>query len=76
MSVDTDLQNSQSRDHGHDPEMATNTVQNGEESKATEANMEVFWEEPANQDPANPMNWGATRRWVIIAMVSFITFLT
>ncbi|KIA75346.1 hypothetical protein HK57_00199 [Aspergillus ustus] len=27
-------------------------------------------------DPANPMNWTNARKWTIIAMVSFITFLT
>lgn len=35
---------------------------------------EVFWE--SDQDPENPMCWSAGRRWMIVAMVSFITFLT
>lgn len=41
-----------------------------------DAVLEVFWDDPADQDPANPMNWSARRKWSIVAMVSFITFLT
>jgi hypothetical protein len=48
---------------------------NGQDA-GVNANLEVFWDEPADQDPANPMNWSARRRWSIVAMVSFITFLT
>jgi hypothetical protein len=47
-----------------------------EEKVAAERESDVFWDEPASQDPANPMNWSVTRKWTIIAMVSFITFLT
>lgn len=41
-----------------------------------EMQFDVFWDEPANQDPADPMNWNMTQKWAIIAIVSFITFLT
>ncbi|KAJ5818723.1 hypothetical protein N7474_004314 [Penicillium riverlandense] len=37
---------------------------------------EVFWDDPPDQDPANPMNWSNARKWTIVAIVSFITFLT
>jgi hypothetical protein len=74
--MDTDLHNPQSRKHGHDSEMVLNTIQDDKVSKATQENMEVFWEEPTDQDPENPMNWGPTRKWVIIAMISIVTFLT
>jgi hypothetical protein len=41
-----------------------------------EGDLDVFWDEPAEQDPANPMNWSAGRKWTIVAMVSIVTFLT
>lgn len=41
-----------------------------------EDELDVFWDEPADQDPANPMNWSLRRRWTIVGAVSFITFLT
>ena len=37
---------------------------------------EVWWDEPADQDPANPMNWPMSRKWASIAVLSAITFLT
>ena len=36
----------------------------------------VWWDEPADQDPANPMNWPSSRKWGTIAVLSSITFLT
>jgi hypothetical protein len=42
----------------------------------SEEDLEVSWDEPADQDPANLVNWGVARKWTIISMVSFITFLT
>jgi hypothetical protein len=45
------------------------------EDPSREQNL-VWWDEPAEQDPANPMNWATRRRWTIIAILSFITFLT
>lgn len=47
-----------------------------EQDSGVDAGLMVFWDEPADQDPANPINWSARRRWSIVAMVSFITFLT
>lgn len=38
--------------------------------------IQVGWEEPENQDPANPMNWPSGRKWTNIAVLSCITFLT
>lgn len=35
---------------------------------------EVTWD--GNDDPTNPMNWSTWRKASIIAMVSFVTFLT
>lgn len=36
----------------------------------------VFWDEPIDQDPENPLNWTTARKASIIAAISFITFLT
>ncbi|OJJ47341.1 hypothetical protein ASPZODRAFT_2129058 [Penicilliopsis zonata CBS 506.65] len=44
--------------------------------ESSTSTMDVFWEDPVDQDPANPMNWSVTRKWTIIAAVSFTTFLT
>ena len=35
----------------------------------------VWWDEPHDQDPDNPMNWSSTRRWFNICVISFISFL-
>ncbi|RSM06740.1 hypothetical protein BHE90_005238 [Fusarium euwallaceae] len=39
-------------------------------------NFTVGWEEPADQDPENPLNWSTGRKWSIIGILSFITFVT
>lgn len=36
----------------------------------------VWWQQPVEQDQENPMNWTTSRKWSIIGMLSFITFLT
>ncbi len=36
----------------------------------------VWWDEPVDQDPENPMNWGAGRKLGTIAILGFITFIT
>ena len=41
-----------------------------------ESFIQVGWEEPETQDPANPMNWPSARKWLNIAVLSCITFLT
>lgn len=40
------------------------------------SNFDVWWSEPENEDPANPRNWSNSRKWTIIASLSFVTFLT
>ena len=47
-----------------------------EEHTAYASQYDVFWQEPVSEDPENPMNWSFGRKWSIIGMVSFITFLT
>src|SRR5262249_12339053 len=50
------------------------------EAQATEVTQRdenvVWWDEPVEQDPDNPMNWGAGRKWGTIAILAFITFIT
>ncbi|KAJ5679820.1 hypothetical protein N7462_008064 [Penicillium macrosclerotiorum] len=48
----------------------------GKKDEGSETDLDVFWNEPVDQDPANPMNWSSARKWTIVATVSFITFLT
>jgi hypothetical protein len=59
------------------------TKTKNEESAADSASVpaeasiiEVYWEEPIDQDPANPMNWPSARKWMNIGVLSSITFLT
>jgi multidrug resistance protein len=37
---------------------------------------EVWWDEPADRDLQNPMNWPAWKKWSQIAVLSYITFIT
>jgi hypothetical protein len=34
----------------------------------------VWWD--SDDDPHNPMNWSATKKWGTIALLSFLSFLT
>ncbi|KAL2208267.1 MFS general substrate transporter [Sarocladium strictum] len=36
----------------------------------------VWWTEPEDKDPENPMNWSNGRKWGIISILSILTFLT
>ncbi|KAH8658203.1 major facilitator superfamily domain-containing protein [Xylariales sp. PMI_506] len=35
----------------------------------------VWWEEPEDRDPENPMNWSSARKWTNIIVISLISFL-
>lgn len=35
----------------------------------------VWWDEPHDQDPENPMNWSSKRKWFNICVISIISFL-
>lgn len=37
---------------------------------------DVWWNEPANEDPSNPMSWPEKKKWLNIGVMSFVTFLT
>ena len=36
----------------------------------------VDWQKPINEDPANPMNWSESKKWMNIAIVSLLTLIT
>ena len=42
--------------------------------KASE--FDVWWNEPADQDLENPVNWTTKKKWSNIGIMSCITFLT
>lgn len=35
----------------------------------------VWWNEPADRDPENPMNWSSRKKWFNIITISVISFL-
>ena len=35
----------------------------------------VWWNEPADQDPKNPLNWSSKKKWLNIMTISLISFL-
>ncbi|KAL7952707.1 cycloheximide resistance protein [Trichoderma compactum] len=37
--------------------------------------LSVWWDEPEEQDPENPMNWPATKKWANILTISVMSFL-
>ena len=54
-----------------------NTTEHKETAASpAEQNLEVWWDEPVDQDPLNPMNWPDSQKWGTIAVLSSITFLT
>lgn len=40
-----------------------------------DAQFVVWWEEPEDQDPANPMNWPRYIKWINIITISVISFV-
>lgn len=56
-----------------DVEKPTDTT---DTTNTTDGSHTVFWEEPIDQDPDNPQNWPSSRKWGIIGLLSFLTFLT
>lgn len=36
----------------------------------------VWWDEPADQDPENPMNWTEKKKWINIALLAMCTLIT
>lgn len=36
----------------------------------------VWWDEPADQDPKNPMNWSEKKKWSNIGVLAICTLIT
>jgi hypothetical protein len=36
----------------------------------------VDWEQPENEDPHNPQNWSMAKKWLNVAIVSYICLIT
>ena len=58
-----------------DPPDSTN-LEDGTDTETEPVSLEVYWNEPVDEDPANPMNWPSRKKWANIAVLSSITFLT
>jgi hypothetical protein len=68
-----------SKNESCDTDHTSRSKKNEEDVTSVEAEgsfIQVGWEEPESQDPANPMNWPSGRKWLNIAVLSYITFLT
>lgn len=50
------------------------TKENAEEADSSVA-IEVRWNTPEDQDPANPFNWSSRVKWANILTISTISFL-
>jgi len=79
-----DLKNSNEKlayEEGHDADLPTNLQSNAavtsDKALSTPSDSdEVWWEHPADQDPANPMNWSNGKKWSNIAVLSYVTLIT
>jgi hypothetical protein len=89
MTSDTIISHDQnSRPASEDPDMEAGPIQEdaktdprpnetkNAENLAKHDEFVVYWNEPADQDPDNPLAWPSGRKWGIIATLSSITFLT
>lgn len=71
----SDVEKGISSDINQDEKHAEGAPKDTEKAESDRENI-VSWEEPAESDPANPMAWPNRRKWLIIATMSFMTFLT
>lgn len=66
--MDVETQDVSSRD-GLDPKEVHDTPE-------THDSYSVWWNEPEDKDPENPLNWSSGTKWGIIGVLSLLTFLT
>ncbi|PIB01378.1 putative transporter [Cercospora beticola] len=64
------------QDSIRDLDIERNASLDGDAAATARDEFEVWWEEPADQDPENPLNWTNTRKIITIITISFVTFLT
>ena len=77
-SIQPQPNHSTSAEYGEQPALSSahEDIGHSDQSVTEDENLEVYWDEPADQDPMNPMNWSSSRKNSTIVMVSFMTFLT
>lgn len=57
-------------------EVDTSSVSGAETDGAVAATtIEVWWSEPEDADPTNPMSWSSRKKWTNISIISVISFL-
>ncbi|KAF4120758.1 Sugar (and other) transporter [Geosmithia morbida] len=57
------------------PTDSAQTEKGNYEVEPQDHHLSVWWNEPEDKDPENPMNWPESRKWAIIGNLSFLTFL-
>lgn len=50
-------------------------INDGAASAEPGSDLIVWWDEPEDQNPENPMNWSSTKKWANILVISVISFL-
>ena len=64
---------------GANPSLATcnskNETHDGASHDESGSESIVWWDEPVDQDPENPMNWSSTKKWLNILSISIVGFL-
>lgn len=55
-----------------DPSPSTSSA---EPDGGANAMLDVWWAEPEDADPSNPMNWSSRKKWTNILTISVISFL-
>lgn len=80
----------QAIEEGHDADIPSSTgfvdvekkagtassTSNSDFGKAEHDPNVVDWEQPENEDPNNPQNWSSAKKWLNVAIVSYICFIT
>lgn len=51
-------------------------IKEEESTPETHDGYSVWWNEPEDKDPDNPLNWASGQKWTIIGVLSLLTFLT
>lgn len=50
------------------------TDDTGADDTGTGATIDVWWEDPEQDNPANPLNWPNRKKWLNILTISVIAF--
>ncbi|KAF2094124.1 putative MFS multidrug transporter [Rhizodiscina lignyota] len=75
VDFDKDVEKGTPSRDSSDEETVPVDAQKQEAPKPVDPNI-VDWEQPADQDPMNPMNWSSKKKWGNIAILSLLSFTT